>query len=565
MTKRAAVYARYSSEEQTGGESIEYQLEQCKDHITKKGWSLGEVFVDRAKSGTSTYRREAFNRMVALAKAKDRPFDVVVAWSTSRFGRNMDECAVNKAFLRKHGVEVQFVSQPLPEGHVGKLIEKIFEWTDELQSIQIGEYAFQGQKQVTQKGFHGGGKAPYGYKRVRVSDPEGKTDKDGKVVEYVTYEVVEDQAEVVRRVFRMYSEGSSYKKVAHTFNTEGITSPGGGTWDVSSVRSMLLNENYLGHRVWNQTRRNKKLQRGAKVPKPREEWVIVKGAHPAVVDQELWDAVQERRGRMSRHINKGKSWYNTGHAPYLLSGLLRCEVCGGNYVISGAKKLGGARYYRCAQHANRGNSVCTNRRNVRLDRLESSALKAVSGDLLRVDVIEDIIDVYRDLAEEVHQDVDTVELDKALRQIEKEITNLTASLKAVGPVDELVKETKACQARKVDLEVKKQERLAFVPVVVGDIDMEEVREGLKDLQQTLQFATPKEKKSLMRENVSEIRIPERGKPLLVSNPEGLLTSVSSLFHLVTPRGIEEVANSPGVHYALIDQEFLLWSSPTVEG
>ena len=78
--------------------------------------------------------------------------------------------------------------------------------------------------------------------------------------------------------------------------------------------------------------------------------------------------------------------------------------------------------------------------------------------------------------------------------------------------------------------------MASVPLDVGDIDMEEVREGLKDLQQTLQFATPEERKSLLRENVSEIRIPEKGKPLLVSNPEGLLTSVSSLFHLVTPRG-----------------------------
>ena len=90
------------------------------------------------------------------------------------------------------------------------------------------------------------------------------------MVEYVTYEVVEDQAEVVRRVFRMYSEGSSYKKVAHALNTEGIRSPGGSTWDTSGVRTLLLNENYLGHRVWNQTRRNKKLQRGTKVPKPRE-------------------------------------------------------------------------------------------------------------------------------------------------------------------------------------------------------------------------------------------------------------------------------------------------------
>ena len=162
--KRAAVYARYSSEEQTGGESIEYQLERCREYIAKQGWSVAEinVFVDRAKSGTTTYRREEFNRMVALAKAKYRPFDIVVAWSTSRFGRNQDEAIFNKIGLRRQGVDVRFVSQPVPDGHIGTLIERIYEWKDEFDSIQIGEYAFQGQKQVTQKGFHGGGKAPYG-------------------------------------------------------------------------------------------------------------------------------------------------------------------------------------------------------------------------------------------------------------------------------------------------------------------------------------------------------------------------------------------------------------------
>ena len=123
--KRAAVYCRYSSDEQTGGESIEYQLERCREYVVEQGWSLDQahVFIDMARSGTTSYRREAFNHMVALTKQDKCPFDAVVVWSTSRFGRNMDECAVNKAFLRKQGVEVHFVSQPLPEGHVGKLIE----------------------------------------------------------------------------------------------------------------------------------------------------------------------------------------------------------------------------------------------------------------------------------------------------------------------------------------------------------------------------------------------------------------------------------------------------------
>ena len=219
---KAAIYARYSSEEQTGGESIDYQLERCREFIAKQGWSLDEanVFIDEAKSGTSTFRREEFNRMVGVAKAKDRPFDVVVAWSTSRFGRDQDEAIFNKISLKRHGIEVKFVSQPVPDGHIGTLIERIYEWKDEFDSIQIGEYAFQGQKQVTQKGFHGGGKSPYGYKRVRVDDPQGKTDKDGKVVQYTTYEVVPDEAEVVRRVFQMYADGFSYKKVAHALKVK---------------------------------------------------------------------------------------------------------------------------------------------------------------------------------------------------------------------------------------------------------------------------------------------------------------------------------------------------------
>ena len=68
---RAAIYARYSSDEQTGGESIDYQLEQCREYITNQGWSLDDanIFVDEARSGTSTFRREAFNQMVGFALA----------------------------------------------------------------------------------------------------------------------------------------------------------------------------------------------------------------------------------------------------------------------------------------------------------------------------------------------------------------------------------------------------------------------------------------------------------------------------------------------------------------
>ena len=154
---------------------------------------------------------------------------------------------------------------------------------DQRQAEQIRQASFEGQRQVTQKGYHGGGKAPYGYKRVKVRDPAGKTDRNGRVVQYTTYEVVPKEAEIVQRIFTEYVGGLGYKKIAHILNGERVPSPRDGSWDISGVRTILFNENYLGHRVWNQTRRNKKLQRGTKVPKPREDWVITENAHPAIV------------------------------------------------------------------------------------------------------------------------------------------------------------------------------------------------------------------------------------------------------------------------------------------
>jgi len=60
----------------------------------------------------------------------------------------------------------------------------------------------------------------------------------------------------------MRAKGNSYRQIAHALNEEGVQSPGGSTWDVSSVRTVLMNESYLGRRVWNQTRRNKRVRKG---------------------------------------------------------------------------------------------------------------------------------------------------------------------------------------------------------------------------------------------------------------------------------------------------------------
>ena len=522
---RAAIYARYSSDEQTGGESIEFQLERCREFIVEQGWSLTDenVFIDRARSGTSTFRRGEFNRMIAAAKQNPPPFDGLVVWSTSRFGRNALEAAANKYELQKQGIRVQFISQNIPDGPEGELIEQVYAWMDQRLAEQIGQAAFEGQRQVTQRGYHGGGKSPFGYKRVKVEDPDGKTDKKGKVVEYTTYEVVPDEAKTVRRVFQMYGDGASYKKVAHTLNVEGVVSPGGSTWDLSAVRTILLNENYRGHRVWNQTRRNKKLQRGTKVAKPREEWIITENAHPAIVDDGLWDAVQSRRGRLRLHVEGGSSPKGT-HSPYLLTGLMKCDECGANFTMSTRNRNGKKEgRYRCSYNRNRGSSVCGNSRAVGQAKIEKAVLKVVSESLLHEDTIQAILEELTALekTESKTPEPNVADFVRQIRDVDREIRNLTTAIKAGGPIEQLVDELKVSTEHKRELE-RAKDRTAKVDTEIENVDLKAVMEALKDLRGLFELATPAEKRELLATFIHEIKIPRKGSALLEPNPEGLL-------------------------------------------
>ena len=374
----------------------------------------------------------------------------------------------------------------------------------------------------------------------RVPDPDGKTDKDGKVVEYTTYDVVTEEAEIVQRIFGEYAGGQGYKKIAHSLNSDRILSPRAGSWDISGVRTIILNENYLGHRVWNQTRRNKKVRRGTKTPKPREEWVITKEAHPAIIKADLWERVQARRGQISFSIHKGKTNHKGVRSKHLLSGLLKCAECGANFTMTTTKKNGKPRkFYRCSYHSNRGKAVCTNGRTVAKDKLEGAVLDLLSKKLLNVDTIGAILEELRAQVKEagLTDSGRTKEIDRQIRQVDKEMKNLTAAIKAGGPIEAFVEEYKVSGVRKAELETERKDLKNAGKAQVGKMGRRKIEAAIRDLKKTMSYATPEEQKILLSEHVREIRIPRTGAALLEANPEGLLDALGC-FKLVTPRGVE---------------------------
>ena len=520
--KKGAIYARYSSDKQTE-ETIHVQLEKCRAFCEQEGILVCETFTDKGKSGTTEGGREAYQHMLEMARRG--LFDAVIAYKFDRFGRSLVEAAQSFQELeRVYDVEVYSATEPaLP------LVRNILLSVAEDFSRQLGSRITDSLTNTAQRGFHCGGVAPYGYAKVKIDDPDGRTDHKGNLIQHVVFESHAEQAPIVRRIFQSYADGYGMKRVADSLNKEGISAPGGNTWDVSAVRYILLNETYRGWRIWNKTKKIRKPD-GKKTyrHRPREEWVILEDAHPAIVDAELWEAVEAIRNRKVR-LKSQKGGDRTAFSSYLLTGLVKCAECGGNFVVQkqwGASRARPHHYYRCSYHNRRGNAVCTNSTGLHRDRLENAVLDLLQQEVLTKETVQMIVEGVKE-AWNTHQqegpDKELKQTERELRKIDKELTHLVQAIKTTGISETLKDELERCEKRKAALQHSRQELQQNQPQTFSPPTEGEIKAALSNLSQVLESGTLQDRKAMMEENIEEIVVQLTGETILKVNPAGLLS------------------------------------------
>lgn len=150
---------------------------------------------------------------------------------------------------------------------------------------------YNGRVLSVENGNYIGTRPPYGYKKVMI--------KDGKKKSY-TLEPVPEEAAVVKLIFEMYRDGFSSHAIARHLNKMGVKTQLGEKWSPESLKKMRSNEHYLGKVVWNRRRTVKTVEDGeVVVSRPvQSDYMIFPGKHPAIIDQDLWDSVQEIRNRI---------------------------------------------------------------------------------------------------------------------------------------------------------------------------------------------------------------------------------------------------------------------------
>lgn len=402
---RTAAYARYSSDAQREA-SLEDQLRNIRAFCERQGWPEPTVYSDAAISGARS-DRPGYRRLLADAHR----FDVILVDDQSRLSR--DGVEVAKAIRRLSFARVRLigVSDGVDTQRKGHKVETgLRGLMNELYLDELAEKTHRGLTGRALAGSSAGG-LPYGYRITEVGQRA----------------IDEDQAAVVRRIFAEYIAGKTARAIAVGLNADGIPSARGKTWAMTAIHGdarrgigILVNPIYVGRPVWNRSHWIKHPETGRRVrqERPSSEWVHQDHPELAIVTEDVWQAAQARIRRKAVPA-RGKA---TAGRPmrHLLSGILRCEHCGGPLVVVDAYTYG------CSTAKDRGTCPST----LRLSRAETehTMLAAIRQDFLSDEAFQRYARALAAAVKRAAPDVDAAK--RRLADAQRDVENIMAAIRA---------------------------------------------------------------------------------------------------------------------------------------
>ena len=380
----AVIYARYSSDSQREA-SIEGQLRDCKDYAEKNGITVVGTYIDRAYSAKTDDRPE-FQHMIKDSAKKI--FDVVLVWKLDRFARNRYDAVNYKHQLEKNGVHLVSAMEPISQGPEGIMVESMLIGMAEYYSAELALKVARGERENALQCKYNGGVVPLGF-------TIGKEDR--------LYHIDPETAPIVQEIFTRYADGEPAEKIAASLNERGLRTRTGKPFVKNSFFQIFRNRRYIGEY--------------------RYKDIVTPGGIPAIIDQDLFDRVQQRfEQNKIAHGRPAKE-----DVSYLLTTKLFCGKCGTLMGgESGTSHMGNTYYYyKCGNAKRHGKAHC-DLKAIRKEPLErfvvDTAIKVIFSD----EIIERLIDLVMEAQQKENTRLPV--LKEQLRDTEKRLANLLEAI-----------------------------------------------------------------------------------------------------------------------------------------
>ena len=470
----AALYCRVSTDSQREKQTIETQKRLLADYAKRKDWEVFDWYVDDGITGTSIEARPAFTKLLTDAEA--RKFDLILVTDTDRLTRSDDprQRAFIEYILKENGIKVAVVNtgelldldNPMHE-----LIHTIKTWIAKEDRKKILQRMAEGRKTKLLQGKFLGSRTAYGYR---------KNESKYLIVE-------ESEAEVVREIFRLYTEeGISMNEIAYALDGKGYLRRNGARWIPGRISQTIKNPIYKGELFVNRQK--------AGAPVDPSEWIKI--AVPPIVDPDTWEAAQ-KRALTNKTFAKRKV-----KKEYLLRGLLYCGECGSRltaktYLYGGRKPYSKYICYKREHKKRTGGCV--------LPSLPSKAADAVVWDLMQglvkdPSVLKRVLlqSNQKDTRKEVEATIDDLEKKLHKNQLENDRILRLYRKGMIGDA-ELKRQLSEIQtAEDMILATKRIEEKKLAALKLGRQKVKSLEKALAGLRQDIDSYTFEQKQQLVR-------------------------------------------------------------------
>lgn len=342
--EKAALYIRVSTDEQTEY-SPAAQLDELLKYANEHSLTVDENFIfrDEGISGRNAAHRPAFMRMIALAKKKPRPFDVILCHKFDRFARSREDSVIYKALLKRDcGIRVISIKEPVPQDDkFGVIYESMLEAMAEYYSLNLAEEV---KKTMVKKAENGEYQAfaPFGYLNQNKTLVPNEVER--KIVEFI---------------FSEFINGKSYYSIASQLNLMGVKTHKNNPFDSRGVKYILQNPVYVGFSRWTPTGKAGRTQNSSTI--------VAKGNFTPIVSQETFTLAQQKissKPYAPRQIRQNAPWF---------SGIIKCSCCGASLVCGQYYKNGGCQL----QCGNYNHGICKTSHSISSNRLEKAFFTAL--------------------------------------------------------------------------------------------------------------------------------------------------------------------------------------------
>lgn len=314
---RVAAYCRVSTDSEEQQSSYHSQVLHYKNLVESKSeWQLVDIYADEGISGTGTKKRIEFQRMIN--DAMEGKIDLIITKSISRFARNTLDTLNYVRTLKEKGVAVMFEKENINTLTMnGEMLLVILSSLAQQESESISANVTMGLKMKMKRGELVGYNGCLGYD-YRSEDK--------------TITINEEEAEIVKYIFRRYVEGVGCFRISKELMNLGYkTKKGNKKWHESAVMGIIKNEKYKGDLLLGKTFTTDPITHRRLENFGEREKFYIENNHEPIISEEMFDKAQAiLRKRSSRHNEDGKKRvYSRKHA---FSSLCTCGYCGSTLI-----------------------------------------------------------------------------------------------------------------------------------------------------------------------------------------------------------------------------------------